>query len=240
MKSYAIKFLLLVFVFLSVNLFADSKEFNPQSIRGEINRLNEIKKTDPERYEKELREYKQVLQKKIQYLKKHNPEKYAELRGERQREEHSHIKGEFERNPDKRVRTYTAYTNRLQSKLLFLKENDPESYERLKERIEQERDKRFKGNDKRPPNPFFEDMHHGNRERKKFGKNENRLSNDMQLRIAEIKDYINDLPPEQQEQARARLRKKLAEKREHFKKSDKQTSPNEDAKPLKKDNQSQR
>jgi len=241
MKTSVINFLLLVFVLLSVNLFAGSKGLDPKSIHREIERLNEIKSKDPERYEKELKEYKQTLNNKIQYLRKHNPEKYAELRGKMQREEHSHIKGEFERHPDKRVRTYTAYTNRLHGKLLFLKENDPESYARLKERIEQEREKRFNGDNPRPPNPFFDNMRHSNRARNKAAKNEKNFTGDMQRRIAEIEKYIDELPPEQQKQARARLQKKLAQKREHFKKLElDKKSKNGEPKPQQKDNQSKR
>jgi hypothetical protein len=84
-------------------------------------------------------------------------------------------------------------------------------------------------------------MRYSNRDRNKPAKNENNFPGDMQRKIVDIEKYIDELPPEQQKQARARLEKKLAQKREHFKKLElDKKSKNGEMKPQKKDNQSKR
>jgi len=219
MKLYYLKIIFGVVCLLSINTFAGSRErdLEPWSIRREIDRLKEIRDNDPAKYEHELREYQQSLRAKMQKLQKNNPEKYKEIQSKILRQKHSLLKENFEKHPSKRVKTYEAYTNRLHSKLLFLQENDPDSYEKLKARISQEREKRFKGNGQGPPpNPLFDQMPRGRHEAPRNSDKMHRK--DMQRKLSEIEAKIDQLPPEQREEAKARLEQKLAEKRENFKK----------------------
>ena len=219
MKLYYLKIIFCFICLLSINTFADSRErdLEPRSIRREIERLKEIRDNDPARYEHELHKYQQSLRAKMQKLQKNNPEKYKEIQSKIVKQKHSILKKKFDKYPDKRVKTYSAYTNRLHRKLLFLQENDPESYEKLKARISKEREKRFKGNGQGPPpNPIFDHMPRGRHEAPRDSDKMHRK--DMQGKISEIEAKINQLPPEQREKAKARLEKKLAERRENFKK----------------------
>ncbi len=215
MKLYYLKIIFGIICLLSINIFADSRErdLEPKSIRKEIERLKEIRDRNPEKYNNELYEYKKSLRAKMQELQKNNPEKYKEIQFRILRQKYSFLNENFDKDPDKRV-NYSTYTNRLHSRLLFLKENDPESYERLKTRISKEREKRFKGKgQKPPPHPLFDQIPHGKYE---YFRNSDDISRkNLQRKVSEIKSKTDRLPPGQREEANT-MHKKLSEKHENF------------------------
>jgi hypothetical protein len=216
MKLYYLKIIFGVIFLLSINIFADSRErdLEPKCIRKEIERLKEIRNRNPEKYNQELYKYKKSLRAKMQDLQKNNPDKYKEIKFRILRQKYSFLNENPDKDPDKRV-NYSTYTNRLHSRLLFLKENDPESYERLRKRISKEREKRFKGKGQTPPpHPLFDQTPGGKHE--KFRNSDDINRKKLQRKVSEIKAKIDLLPPEQRAEATTKLEKKLSEKHENF------------------------
>lgn len=200
MNKNIIKIVFLISFVVSTTVFAKQDNDKDHRVNREVERLQHLKVEDPVRYEQELKAYRQRLAKKLRRLKEKNPRQYENLKAKAVENRRSFYESKFKRHPEERLKFYNSYTNRLHKSLIYLQENDPEEYERLKMRVENNAED-FRENGMRPLlEHFFNEKHLV--DKKTIDK------------ARKIKDLIDTLPPEQQEEARARLVKKLKEKRE--------------------------
>ncbi|MDA3798737.1 MAG: hypothetical protein PF692_06620 [Kiritimatiellae bacterium] len=200
MNKNIIKIIFLISVVVSTTVFAKHDDDKNHNVNREVERLLHLKAEDPTRYEQELKEYRQRLAKKLKNLKEKNPDKYEELKSQTVENRRSFYESEFKRHPEERETIYNSYTNRLQKRLTYLQKNNPDEYERLKKRVENNAENFRKKGMRPPPEHFFKPEHPVNKK--------------TMDKVKQIKDLIDTLPPEEQAEARARLKKKLEEKRD--------------------------
>ena len=199
MKKNIIQIIFLISVIVNTTVFSKQDDAKSHEVNREVARLLQLKAENPVQYEQELKEYKQRLSKKLRNLRKKNPKKYEALKAKAVENRRSFYEHEFRRHPKGREKLYNSYTNRLHKRLTYLQKNNPEEYERLKMRVENNA-KGFREKGMRPP------IEH-------FFKQEHSVDKKTIDKVKQIQDLIDTLSPEQQEEAKARLQKKLKDKR---------------------------